>query len=133
MKDDIQAELLDVFNEFFDAATSADIDGDLPPRFTGEIMDRGRAILFKIQEEKNTPAPQKKEFSLFYSTFTQLEESGELDGFEDVVGSEEDLKTAEKAECPNCQGNCRLVAVQSDKGTLRNFAVCEHCDTAMEF
>ena len=87
-----------------------------------------RNDLLKAQDQ-----PQKKEFTLFYSTFTQLEESGKLDGFKDVVGTEEDRKTAEEAECPNCQGNCHLVATQSDKGTVRNFAVCEHCDTAMEF
>lgn len=108
-----------------------------------KLQDRNLAIIEAVMQELGVSDIEdlvgkvmelnKKSPTPYYLTYANLEESGELIGFEPVDGYEEDYQAMKDDRCPNCQGECKMVSLRNDIGVLRVFSVCVDCDTAMEF
>lgn len=76
---------------------------------------------------------ENPKFTMSYKTYNDLEKAGEFLGFVEYDGNEDLRKVAEKAICQNCGMDCKYIALKDNQDTVRDFAVCNHCDTAMEF
>lgn len=105
---------------------------DAPIVFGGE-----QELHDELQDALNTSKYDgvipRKSPTPYYYTYANLEESGELIGFEPVAGNEEDFQAMKDDLCPNCKGECKLITLRNDIGILRVFSVCIECDVAREF
>jgi hypothetical protein len=66
-------------------------------------------------------------------TWEDLQNSGELEGYEDRHWNKIDAEVAGDTPCGNCGGQCGYIGLKNRHGSYRAFSVCQKCDYVIEF